>query len=290
MMRRATRALGYALQWAVQVGVAIAGRPVDLAATAWLDGPLGDGAIGPAFYRHFSARTGLRLRDDAADAGLLADFGLLAGAHFDPGRVHPEVARFYEHTAAYTLDVWSEWHGVLMPFARLLVYLVSPIMEQLNVPLTPLATSRGVSNELLSFADDAGNHPYAGWLRRNEATGAVIHAGFYTTCVPPSVGSPCVKVIFPVPRGATTVILRPRNGPNGALILLSHGARFGDPGFYRLHQPGRGRLRVAYYPLHEIFDVYPAEDGTLRTDHTLHFAGVKFLTLHYHMRRKTVSP
>jgi len=286
VLRRPILALGYAVQWAIQTAISVVGRPVDLAATAWLDGPLGDGTIGPAFYRGFAARTGLRLREDATDAGLLDDFGRLAGDHFDPGRVHPEVRRFYEHTAGYDLEVWSEWHGVLMPFARLLVYLVSPLMEQMNVPLTPLATSRGVSSEVLAFADDAGGRPYTGWLRRNEATGAVIYAGFYTTCVPPGAGSPCVKVVFPVPRGATTVILRPQNGANGALVLLSHGARFGGPGFYRLHRPARGRLRVAYFPLHEVFNVYPAEAGTVRTDHTMHFAGMKFLTLHYHIRRK----
>lgn len=288
MARRVMRALGHAMQGAIQAGIALIGRPVDPTATPWLDGPRGDddGAIGPRVYHRFAARTGLHLRDGTPDAGLLADFGRLAGDHFDPGRVHPEVRRFYEHTAAYDLDVWSEWHGVLTPFARLLVALVSAPMEQFNLPLTPLATSRGVSSDILAFADDAGGRPYAGWLRRNEATGAVIYAGFYTTCRPPGANTPCVKVVFPVPAGATTVILRPQNGMDGALILLSHGARFGDPGFYRLHRPRRGQPRVAYVPLHEVFTVYPAEANTVRTDHTLYFAGVKFLTLHYHIRRK----
>jgi hypothetical protein len=230
---------------------------------------------------------GLHLADNRSNAGLLADFDSLAGAHFDPARVHPEVRRFYEHTAQYDMDVWSQWQGPLTPFARLLVGLVSPLMEQFNLPLTPLATSKGVRSDLVSFVNGSGRALYAGWLRQNQVTGAVIYAGFYTVCTPPGAGNPCVKVVFPVPKGATTVILRPQNGRHGALTLISHGSGFGTPGFYRIHRPRRGSaVRVVCFPLHEVFHVYPTEEGTLRTDHTLHVLGLKFLTLHYHIRRR----
>ena len=285
--RPAISKAGYLLQWLIQVGVCIVGKPVRLSDVPWLDGPLGEDLIGPTFYARFAAQTGLLLADNTSDAGLLADFDSLAGAHFDPARVHPEVRRFYEHTAQYDMDVWSQWHGVLTPFARLLVALVSPLMEQFNLPLAPLATSKGVRSDLATFVDGHGRPLYAGWLRQNQATGAVIYAGFYTVCTPPGAGQPCVKVMFPVPKGSTTVILRPQNGRDGTLILISHGSGFGTPGFYRIHRPRRGRaVRVASFPLHEVFHVYSAEEGTLRTDHTLHFLGLKFLTLHYHIRRR----
>ena len=289
-MKRSGPALnkaGYLLQWLIQAGVCIAGKPVRLSDVPWLDGPLGEDFIGPTFYARFAAQTGLHLADNTSDAGLLADFDSLAGAHFDPTRVHPEVRRFYEHTAQYDMDVWTQWHGVLTPFARLLVGLVSPLMEQFNLPLAPLATSKGVRSAVVTFVDGRGRPLYAGWLRQNQATGAVIYAGFYTVCTPPGAGQPCVKVMFPVPKGSTTVILRPQNGRDGMLILISHGSGFGTPGFYRIHRPHRGRaVRVASFPLHEVFHVYSAEEGTLRTDHPLHFLGLKFLTLHYHIRRR----
>src|SRR5437588_3628417 len=142
--RPAIDTVGYLLQWLIQVGVRIAGKPVRLTDTPWLDGPLGEDSIGPTFYARFAAQAGLHLADNRSDAGLLADFDSLAGAHFDPARVHPEVRQFYEHTAQYDMDVWSQWHGILTPFARLLVGLVSPLMEQFNLPLAPLATSKGV--------------------------------------------------------------------------------------------------------------------------------------------------
>jgi hypothetical protein len=124
---------------------------------------------------------------------------------------------------------------------------------------------------------------------RNLGSGEVIYAGFYTTCTPPGAGIPCVKVVFPVPKGASTVILRPQNGRNGAFKLLSHGRGFGDPGFYRLHGQGNGAVRAAYFPLKELFHLYAGPDGTVRTDHTLYFMGMKFLMLHYRIRRKPTA-
>jgi len=42
-----------------------------------------------------------------------------------------------------------------------------------------------------------------------------------------------VKVVFPMPAGNATVILRPSLERGGGLRLSSRGARFGDAGFYR---------------------------------------------------------
>jgi hypothetical protein len=63
--------------------------------------------------------------------------------------VAPEIRDFYENTARYEMDVWSRWNGILKPFANLLIYLVSPLMEQFNLPDSPPATSSGVSSEFL---------------------------------------------------------------------------------------------------------------------------------------------
>jgi hypothetical protein len=65
------------------------------------------------------------------------------------------------------------------------------------------------------------------------------------------------------------------------LLLISAGRRFGDPGFYRLHQAGPGRLRVVYAPLHETFHVYVGDGDEVRTDHELCYFGVRFLMFHY---------
>ena len=114
----------------------------------------------------------------------------------------------------------------------------------------------------------------------------MIYAGFYTVCRPPGHPGPCVKVVFPVPRGNVTVLLAPAVGADGALLLRSAGRRWGETGYYRLYAPGAGRLHARFLRLHETIHVYEDADGTLRTDHTFRFLGGTFLHLHYKMTRR----
>lgn len=278
-------ALGVALEGAIQQWVC-RGRGVRVDESPWLAGPIGGERIGADFYETYARQHRLELQRDAPGAGLLVDFGLLAGPRFDPQRVTADVQRFYERTADYTLDVWSEWRGILRPFAHGLIALVSRDIEQFNLPLSPLDTSRGMTSEIIRLRDPrAGTVVYTGWLRRMSATDKVIYAGFYTTCVPPRAGGPCVKVVFPLPRGASIVILRPENLPDGSFRLISDGAGFGDAGYYRVHEVGPGELRVRYVPVKELIHVYRDARGMLRTDHLFRFWRIPFLALHYKIAR-----
>jgi hypothetical protein len=71
--------------------------------------------------------------------------------------------------------------------------------------------------------------------------GRTLYTGFYMTERVPHCDAPCVKVVFPMPNGNATVILRPAIDEKGHLRLSSKGARFGDAGFYRLHNLGEDR-------------------------------------------------
>jgi CRP-like cAMP-binding protein len=95
----------------------------------------------------------------------VADFGALAARDFDPAGVHPAVADFYARTAAFELDSWAEWCGAFRPFGRLLARLFSRRLQQLNVPLSGLDTSRGVTSEVLQLVD-----PATGAVRQADAT------------------------------------------------------------------------------------------------------------------------
>jgi len=258
------------------------GRRVDRGSIPWLDGPTGPPRIGAEFHRSVAAEAGLEVRT-GRDLGLLPDCGALDGGGFDSHGLHPSVRDFYEHTARYHLDVWSQWSPLFWPFGWALIHLVSRRMEQLNFPMYPLETARGMTSDVEQLVDPSGRVVFTSWLRRNLGSGLVIYSGFYSTASPPGHG-PCVKTVFPVVRGNATVLLRPEVQADGSLKLISSGRRFGDPGFYRITEAGPGRLRVWYVRgFNEAFHVYPDSDGSVRTDHFVRWWRLSVLRLHYHI-------
>src|SRR5206468_2418224 len=92
---------------------------------------------------------------------------------------------------------------------------------------------------------------------------------------------PCVKVVFPMPNGNATVLLRPENDGDSGFVLESIGGGFGDAGFYRMQREGTG-LRVWYIAtLHERFRLYVDDEEHVRCEHDVRFLGLPVLTLHY---------
>lgn len=169
---------------------------------------------------------------------------------------------------------------------KTLIYLVSRNIQQLNLPISPSEADAGMSSELIRLSDPATRAiPFTGWLRRSAATGAVIYAGFYTTCELPDHGGRFVKVVFPLPDGSATVVLRPENRPDGSFALVSNGDGFGDAGYYRVHRGPDGTLLAKYMPVKEEIHVYVDRSGTLRTTHTLALWKARFLTLRYEISR-----
>ena len=74
---------------------------------------------------------------------------------------------------------------------------------------------------------------------------------------------------------------------DGSLSVESIGNAFGDPGFYFVVHDNDGMVWARYVEsLEEEIRVYAAESGTVRADHTLWLWGIKFLRLHYRMRRR----
>jgi hypothetical protein len=123
---------------------------------------------------------------------------------------------------------------------------------------------------------------YTCWLRKVIATGDVVYAGFYSVCQPPNYPDPCVKVVFPLPQGNTTVVLKAIAHPNGSLELSSAGRRFGDPGYYRVLEIDADTRKIRLIrALKESIHVYVDEQGTLRTDHIFRFWSLEMLRLHY---------
>ncbi|HUF69601.1 MAG TPA: hypothetical protein VMM79_13240 [Longimicrobiales bacterium] len=280
---------GHLSDWVTQRWVEYTGQRVTLADHPWLDAATGraDG-IGSSFFARYARTHGLLFESGDPSAGLLEDFGALAGPGFDPSRVDPSVADFYERTGGFDLDAWAEWCGPFRPFGRLLQLLFSRRLQQLNVPLSSLDTSRGVTSEVVRLRDPTtGSVRITAWIRHLVRTGDVLYAGTYSIARIPGHDGPCIKVAFPLPNGNALVIMRPQAHEDGSLSVTSAGRRFGDPGFYFTIVDGPGRIVARYVrSLRESIRVHPARNGEVHADHVLVLWGATFLRLHYRLRSR----
>jgi hypothetical protein len=256
----------------------------------WLAGPIGGDVIGDAPYQAVAAEDGLTVERTSRDGGLVPDFSALRGGAFDPDRVHPLVREFYEHTTAFAMDVWSRTYFPSNIALWLLVTTISRQVNQLNFPLSPLDTAHGMNSEIILLRRPDGSVRYTGWFRTVGSEARVLYTGFYMSEQVPGEAGPSVKVVFPMPRGNATVILRPEVRADGALILDSSGKRFGDAGFYRVQRRDAERARVWHIKtLREQFCVYVDAHGVLRCDHAVRFLGLPVLKLHYKIFRRATA-
>ena len=253
----------------------------------WQDGPVGGALIGDAPYRDVAAAEGLTVERRADDGGLVPDWTSLECDGFDPAQTHPLVREFYEHTTEFAMDVWSRTYFPSNIGLFLLVTTISRQVNQLNFPLSPLETAYGMNSEIIMLRRADGSVRYTGWFRTLGEEARVLYTGFYMVGDTPNEPGPCVKVVFPMPRGNATVLLRPELGEGGSLILESSGRRFGDSGFYRIHVRDAERIRVWHIrSLKERFHVYVDPRGVLRCDHTVRFLGLPVVRLHYKIVRR----
>jgi hypothetical protein len=262
------------------------GRVVRVNDAPWLSGPVGSDYIGDRPYEEVAAHEDLELVRRSSSGGLVPDFSILDGPDCRVDQLRPEVRHFYEHTAAYRMDVWSKTFFPGSIGLWLLVTTISRKVNQLNFPLDALATAKGMDSEIVLLKDRRGAVRYAGWYRRLMEEGHTIYTGFYMTATVPHCDGACVKVVFPMPAGNATVILRPSVEPDGGLRLSSRGRRFGDAGFYRVSQLDAERLRVwRVSTLQEEFRVYVDDAKVLRCDHAVSFLGLPILHLHYRIEQ-----
>lgn len=277
---------GYLTDWTTQKWVQVTGRRVTLDEAPWLAGPIGDTTtIGPQFFDDLADSERLTIRA-GDDAGLLSSMDVLDSPELTAAKVDPRVVDFYEHTAAYDLDAWGEWSGLFRPFGKLLASLFSRRLQQLNVPVSALDTSRGITSRVIKMVDSADTVRYTAWIRTLVGSQDVLYAGTYSVCTVPRYSGPCVKVVFPLPNGSAMVIMRATVSDGGSLMLLSAGSGFGDTGFYFTVHDHQGRVWARYIrTFRESIHVFPDNDK-VRADHVLSLWGVTFLRLHYRLARK----
>ena len=186
------------------------------------------------------------------------------------------------------MEVWSQWSPAFWPVAWLLVSMFAARLKQLSLPLRPLETSRGMDSEVIQVLSPEGDLLGTAWMRTLRSSGATVYGGWYG--VVETNGRKLVRVVFPLPNGSLTVLLRPESTGGGALRLVSPVGSFGDAGAYLVVKKRGTRIAwVRRIPVAEQFDVYVDNERVLRTDHVVKLFGFEILRLHYRLEPRPLS-
>ncbi|WP_422081410.1 hypothetical protein [Ulvibacterium sp.] len=229
--------------WITQQWVIIFGKKINKARHKWLLGPFGGtNGIGLKFVKELAEKENLFIDNKKKDRGLIQSIDQLNLSNNELNVLSQDVIDFYQNTSNYDLRLKVKWNPLFKGFGILVRLIFSKRIEQLNVPIHNLKDSSGLTSEIIQLLDSKTNEvKRTVWLRTFKSTGQIVYSGIYETCVIPS-GKTCIKAIFPLPNGNATVILTPKIGKSGELILDSSGQKIGDSGFYFLLKDSKGQL------------------------------------------------
>lgn len=242
--------------------------------------------MGESWLYREAGRHGGRVLGGDGKAGLLPSVVLLDGPGFNSAALRQQVRDFYECTARWRLELWSQWSPWAWPFAWLISALFARRLNQLSLPLRAAEVARGMSSEVTPVVGPDGRVIGTSWRRCLRATGATVFSGWYQTVTLPGARQPSVRVVFPLPNGRLVVLLRPRVTAAGCLMLTSPAGGWGDDGAYLVVEPGDGApVWARRVPVHEQFHVYVDAHDVLRTDHVVSLWSTPALRLHYRLDR-----
>ncbi len=148
-----------------------------------------------------------------------------------------------------------------------------------------------MKSEIIKLIDKNTNKTkYTVWYRTLKKNNNVVYSGAYSICELPNSEQKCLKVVFPLPNGNATVILKWEILADGSLKLSSDGKTFGENGFYFTLKDKQKNYWARFVDsLDEWITVYEDADKVLRADHDLSFLGIPFLKLHYKMQKRLVD-
>ncbi|MCB0762547.1 MAG: hypothetical protein KDC12_13555 [Flavobacteriales bacterium] len=269
-----------------QLWVRSTGRRIDISEDRWLDGPIGQpNLIADQFFRILAEQKGYTIEENSQGSGLIQNIEEMGISSEDLKLLNDKIIDFYVHTTQYSFEVWSEWKGIFRPFGWLLSVLFSKRLQQLNLPLNPLDSAKGLDSKIVQLKQNE-SIVWTIWFRVLKATNRVIYSGVYTTCLPSGAQNRHLKVIFPLPNGNATVVMKASVLVDGSLLLASEGRRFGESGFYLNYTKKGKHWTKRVRAMHEWLHVYVDSENYLRADHNLNFYGIRFLNLHYKMNKK----
>lgn len=244
--------------------------------------------VGTDYVRALAEVVGGRYERDAADAGILASLDELAGPDLDPTTVDARVREFYEHTTRFRLDIVPEWRAWVRPGYLLYRTVVARPLGQANVPMNQREALRGVHSRIDTIDRDGdGVVDVRGWIRSFADTDAPIYVGIYTSYRHGDRGY--VSVGFPLPQASFTATLVPQAREGGGLTLTSR-SDVDHAGHYIAYIDAASRELTALAVQGFAEELHVHVDGDeLRAEHAFWVFGLRFLTLHYRIRRKDES-
>lgn len=270
-----------------QYWVKVTGRKINPETYKWLIGPIGsEDVIGNKFIQNLVKDEDLKYSSNIPNVGLLESISDLDFTQDELDILNKQVVDFYVNTSNYDFEIWSEWKSFFKPFGKALSIIFSKRLQQLNLPLNSLDSSKGIKSEIIKLSND-GVTKWTIWYRKLKSSNDVIYAGIYTTAFVPKYNKSLLKVIFPLPNGNASVVMTKKVLMDGSLLLSSDGKIFGDNGFYFTLTDHKGNHWAKFVKsMHEWIKVYVDEENVLRADHKLKFYGIPFLNLHYKMTKK----
>ncbi|WP_348812263.1 hypothetical protein [Flavobacterium maritimum] len=273
-----------------QYWVKTTGRKINPETDKWLIGPIGDeDIIGDKFIRNLVKNENLNYSSNTPNAGLLENISDLDFTQNELDTLNKQVVDFYVNTSNYDFEIWSEWKSFFKPFGKALSIIFSKRLQQLNLPLNSLDSSKGIKSEIIKLSNE-GLVKWTIWYRKLKSSNDVIYAGIYTTTFVPKYNKSLLKVVFPLPNGNASVVMTKKVLLDGSLLLSSDGKVFGDNGFYFTLTDHRGNHWAKFVKsMHEWIKVYVDNENVLRADHNLKFYGIPFLNLHYKMTKRYSS-
>jgi hypothetical protein len=240
--------------------------------------------VGADYVEQLAHVRGGTFRRNPPDVGIVASLAGLAGPAFDPGRVHPLIREFYEHTSRFKLSIVPEWRRWMKPAYEVFKRVVAEPLGQAAIPSNIEEAQRGMVSTIDTITLDGSEEiDIRGWIRTFADSGKPIYVGIYTTFRHEDRGY--VSVGFPIPGANFTATLLPRNVGDDDLLLTSR-TDLPFPGHYLSSVDSeRDALTVLkLLAFQEQIHVY-VRDGELRTDHSFALAGQRFLTLRYEIER-----
>lgn len=241
-----------------------------------------------------------RVRPDVLREGPGAVRGLTDDLHaycrpgFDTASLHSDIVAFYEDTQAFELDVRGYWHRPFRLAGWLWTRIVAPAMGQLGLPPPGHSVQdEQLTSRIFDVEDESdGRESVRGWVRRWRRSGDTLYVAAYSEHARDGIRYMNIAFVLPWSFNLTSILhLEATDG--GALTLSSrhHQNESGDQGVYLVRSGRAWRL-----PLDETISVYSADappeglvaepKSVLVARHELWCAGLRYLTMHYQIRRK----